>query len=114
MSAKGKRRMPRKKSLSRSYNFNNPEKIRSNERFMSSRRRVIHTQETYRFSVTHTLSDYPLLIGEILRRDERRVIQLEKRRSLLYNLRRALGMRAARTVGAPKSALRAELTWQRE
>ena len=34
---------------------------------MSSLHRIIHPRETYRFSTTHTLSDYPLLIGEVLR-----------------------------------------------
>jgi hypothetical protein len=68
---------------------------------MSSRRRVIYQQETYRFSTTHTLSDYPLLIGEILRRDELRALQQAKRRTLLYGLGKALGMRVARQLGSP-------------
>jgi hypothetical protein len=80
---------------------------------MLSRRRVVHPQETYRFSMTHTLSDYPLLIGELLRRDQRRAIQQAKRRSLLIGIGRALGMRVARTVGNPKGNLLTELTWQR-
>jgi hypothetical protein len=66
-----------------------------------TRRRLIHPQETYRFSVTHTLSDYPLLIGELLWRDQMRAAQLAKRRSLLYGLGKALGMRVARHVGSP-------------
>jgi hypothetical protein len=68
---------------------------------MSLRRRIIHPQETYRFSTTHTLSDYPLLIGEILRRDQLRTVQLSKRRTLLYGLGKALGMRVARQLGNP-------------
>ena len=70
---------------------------------MSSRRRIIHPKETYRFSMTHTLSDYPLLIGEILRRDELRASQQAKRRTLFYGLGKALGMRVARAVGSPIS-----------
>jgi hypothetical protein len=70
---------------------------------MSLRRRLIHPQETYRFSTTHTLSDYPLLIGEILRRDELRAVQQAKRRTLLYGLGKALGMRVARQLGNPVS-----------
>jgi hypothetical protein len=66
---------------------------------MSLRRRVIHQQETYRFSTTPTLSDYPLLIGEILRRDELRAVQQAKRRILLYGLGKALGMRVPRQLG---------------
>jgi hypothetical protein len=66
---------------------------------MSSHRRTIHPQETYRFSMTHTLSDYPLLIGEILRRDQVRTVQQARRRAIFYDLRRALGMRVARAVG---------------
>jgi hypothetical protein len=80
---------------------------------MLPRRRVVHPQETYRFSMTHTLSDYPLLIGELLRRDERRAIQQAKRRSLLVGIGRTLGIRVARSVGNPKGNLVTELTWQR-
>jgi hypothetical protein len=80
---------------------------------MFSRRQVVHPQETYRFSMTHTLSDYPLLIGEILRRDERRAIQQAKRRSLLVGIGRALGMRVPVNVGNAKGNLLSELTWQR-
>jgi hypothetical protein len=70
---------------------------------MSLRHRVIHPQETYRFSTTHTLSDYPLLIGEILWRDQQRAVQQAKRRTLLYGLGKALGMRVARQLGNPVS-----------
>jgi hypothetical protein len=70
---------------------------------MSSHHRIIHPQETYRFSGTHTLSDYPLLIGEILRRDQLRALQQAKRRSVIYDLWRALGMRVPRAVGTRKS-----------
>lgn len=75
-----------------------------------ARRRLIHPQETYRFSVTHTLSDYPLLIGEILRRDQLRAAQQAKRRSLLFGLGKALGMRVPRHVGSPVSYYSADLT----
>jgi hypothetical protein len=67
---------------------------------MSLRRRAIHPQETYRFSMTHTLSDYPLLIGEILRRDQERADQQTKRQTFLYGLGRALGMRVHRALGS--------------
>jgi hypothetical protein len=80
---------------------------------MLSRRRVVHPQETYRFSMTHTLSDYPLLIGEILRRDQLRAIQQAKRRSFFVDIGRALGLRLARTVGNQKSSLLTGLTWLR-
>ena len=70
---------------------------------MSSHHRIIHPQETYRFSGTHTLSDYPLLIGEILRRDQLRALQQAKRRAVIYELWRALGMRIPRAVGTRKS-----------
>jgi hypothetical protein len=72
---------------------------------MSSHHRIIHPQETYRFSMTHTLSDYPLLIGEILRRDEVRALQQAKRRAILRDLQRALGLRVAQALGTPKSPL---------
>jgi hypothetical protein len=67
---------------------------------MSLGRRVIHPRETYRFSTTHTLSDYPLLIGEILRRDQQRAAQQDKRQTFLYGLGRALGMRVHRALGS--------------
>jgi len=78
---------------------------------MSSHHRTTHPQETYRFSMTHTLSDYPLLIGEILRRDQVRVSQQAKRRAILSDLQRALGMRVAQAVGIRKRRL-AGATWR--
>ena len=72
---------------------------------MKSHRWFIHRQETNRFSMTHTLSDYPLLIGEILRRDEVRAVQQARRRAMMVDLRRALGLRVRRAVGTPKSPL---------
>ena len=75
-------------------------------------RRVAHPRETYRFSTTQTLSDYPLLIGEILRRPELRAIQQAKRRSFLFDLARVLGLRVRRTVGSRKKSLLTEVTWQ--
>jgi hypothetical protein len=72
---------------------------------MPSHHRIIHPQETYRFSTTHTLSDYPLLIGEVLRRDQHRAVHKARRRALLDDLQRALGMRIPRAVGTPKSPL---------
>jgi hypothetical protein len=66
---------------------------------MSSHHRTTHPQETYRFSMTYTLSDYPLLIGELLRRDQVRASQQARRRAIFSDLQRALGMRVARAVG---------------
>ena len=74
-----------------------------------TRRRLIHPEETYRFSVTHTLSDYPLLIGELLRRDQLRAAQQARRRGLLYGLGKVLGIRVARHVGSPVSHYSADL-----
>ena len=70
---------------------------------MSSHRRTTHPRETYRFSMTHTLSDYPLLIGEILRRDQLRARQQARRRAIFSDLQRALGMRVAQAVGSRKT-----------
>jgi hypothetical protein len=50
---------------------------------MLSRTNIARGNETYRFSPTYTLSDFPLLIGEILRRSERRS-ELRARRRLLF------------------------------
>ncbi|HTD15401.1 MAG TPA: hypothetical protein VK673_09490 [Chthoniobacterales bacterium] len=72
---------------------------------MSSHRHTTQPRETYRFSMTHTLSDYPLLIGEILRRDQVRVRQQARRRAILTDLQRALGMRVAHAVGTRKRQL---------
>jgi len=45
---------------------------------MFSRNHTTRAKETYRFPDNPTLSDFPLLIGEILRRSDRR---LEKKAS---------------------------------
>src|SRR5260221_10634096 len=68
---------------------------------MSAQRRSRSSTESYRFSVTRTLSDYPLLIGEILRRDERRSRQEAKRNSFFYRLGRTLGVRLRCSLGSP-------------
>jgi len=60
--------------------------------------------------MTHTLSDYPLLIGEILRRDQLRTRHQARRRAVLSDLQRALGMRVAQALGT-KSPL-ADSTWR--
>jgi Flp pilus assembly protein CpaB len=72
---------------------------------MPSHRQIIHPQETYRFSTTHTLSDYPLLIGEVLRRDQHRAMHKARLRAILEDLQRALGIRVTRDVGTPKIQL---------
>jgi hypothetical protein len=91
----------RKKPLERHYNGDNSQNYNNLVGgFMSLGRRVIHPRETYRFSTTHTLSDYPLLIGEILRRDQQRAAQQDKRQTFLYGLGRALGMRVHRALGS--------------
>ena len=78
---------------------------------MPSRRRVFHPRETYRFSMTRTLSDYPLLIGEILRRDDIRAVRRAKHRSFLFDLARVLGMRVRRAVEFRKNSLLKQLSW---
>jgi hypothetical protein len=77
---------------------------------MPSRRRTFHPQETYRFSMTRTLSDYPLLIGEILRRADVRAVRRAKRRSFLFDLGRVLGVRVPRAIGIRKNSLLTELS----
>jgi hypothetical protein len=54
---------------------------------MFSRTHATRVDETYRFSSTHTLSDFPLLIGEILRRSERRSERKDRTRSLTHKIR---------------------------
>ena len=77
---------------------------------MPSRRRMFHpSQETYRFSMTRTLSDYPLLIGEILRRDDIRTARRAKRRFFLFDLGRMLRVRVPRAIGVRKKSLLTEL-----
>jgi hypothetical protein len=61
--------------------------------------------------MTHTLSDYPLLIGEILRRDHLRAQQQAKLRAIFSDLQRALGMRVAQAVGTRKRRL-ADSAWR--
>jgi hypothetical protein len=47
-------------------------------------------------------TDYPLLIGEVLRRDQHRGIHKASRRAILDDLKRVLGMRVTRDVGTPR------------
>jgi hypothetical protein len=54
---------------------------------MFSRTHAARGNETYRFSATYTLSDFPLLIGEILRRSERRSQQKARARSQVQKVR---------------------------
>jgi hypothetical protein len=49
--------------------------------------------EMSRFSATCTLSDYPLLIGEILRRGDIRSRRRDKRRLLVRKVKGAFGVR---------------------
>ncbi len=54
---------------------------------MFSRTHAARGDETHRFSATYTLSDFPLLIGEILRRSERRLERKARARSLIHKIR---------------------------
>ncbi len=54
--------------------------------FMSSKIRPERGDATYRYS-TPTLSDFPLLIGEILRRSDRRLEKRAQRRSFMKKIR---------------------------
>jgi hypothetical protein len=53
---------------------------------MFSRTNIARGNETNRFSATYTLSDFPLLIGEILRRSERRSERKARVRSLIHKI----------------------------
>jgi hypothetical protein len=56
--------------------------------------------------VTPTLSDFPLLIGEILRRKERRILKQAERRPFFVVVGKILGMRIPwRLGGRTKSSL---------
>jgi hypothetical protein len=57
-----------------------------------SRAHVVRGSETYRFSTTRTLSDFPLLIGKILRRGELRARQKAQRRGLMEKVGAAFGI----------------------
>jgi hypothetical protein len=50
---------------------------------MFSRNHTVQPSATYRFSENPTLSDFPLLIGEILRRSDRRLEKKVRHRSLM-------------------------------
>jgi hypothetical protein len=54
---------------------------------MFSRTYAARGNETYRFSATYTLSDFPLLIGEILRRSQHRSEQKARARSLIHKMK---------------------------
>ena len=57
-----------------------------------------HT-ETYRFSATPTLSDFPLLIGEMLRLSDLRAKRQASRRSLFQRISSAPGFEPGQTAG---------------
>jgi hypothetical protein len=54
---------------------------------MSSKIHLERSNATYRYSTTPTLSDFPLLIGEILRRSDRRLEKKAQRRSFMKKIR---------------------------
>jgi hypothetical protein len=60
---------------------------------MFSRTHAARGDETYRFSATYTLSDFPLLIGEILRRSERRSERKARATSLIHKIRAFFAIR---------------------
>jgi hypothetical protein len=66
---------------------------------MASRRRIVHQTETYRFSATQTISDHPLLIGELLRRGELRVLHEARFRAWIGEMVTALGLKLSRRLG---------------
>jgi hypothetical protein len=57
---------------------------------MFSRTNLARGNETYRFSATYTLSDLPLLVGEILRRSDRRSELRARRRMLIEKVKSIL------------------------
>jgi hypothetical protein len=57
---------------------------------MFSRNDTTRGNETYRSSATYTLSDFPLLIGEILRRSEHRSELRARRRLLIEKIKRLI------------------------
>ena len=63
-------------------------------------RPTIPGSETYRFSETHTLSDYPLLIGEILRRNQKRSLQEARLQAFIDKIRGAFGVRIWQRLGS--------------
>jgi hypothetical protein len=71
---------------------------------MASRRRIVSQTETYRFSATPTISDYPLLIGELLRRSELRGLQAARMRALIGDMVAAFGWRTHRRLGDAREA----------
>jgi len=60
---------------------------------MLSRIQSGHGNEGYRFSSTATLSDFPLLIGEILRRSDLRVEKRAKRRARIRMIKGIFALR---------------------
>ena len=60
-----------------------------------------HT-ETYRFSATPTLSDFPLLIGEMVRLSDLRFKRQAQRRSLFQKIRASWAIRSTPKTGVLK------------
>jgi hypothetical protein len=73
---------------------------------MAPRRRVVHQTETYRFSATQTISDYPLLVGELLRRGELRQLHEARVRARIRDVIAAIGLRMRERLGSAREALR--------
>jgi hypothetical protein len=61
---------------------------------MLAKHRTVHWGETYRFSATRTISDYPLLMGEILFRSERARRQTP-RHNIFYEVGQIFGLPGA-------------------
>ena len=60
---------------------------------MLSRIHNARSLQAYRFSSTATLSDFPLLIGEILRRSDLRVEKRARRRARIQRIKGVLLLR---------------------
>jgi hypothetical protein len=71
---------------------------------MLQKHRTVHWTETYRFSATRTISDYPLVIGEILCRSELARRQT-RRKKILYEIRRAFGLPGGSAVSRVRLAI---------
>jgi hypothetical protein len=60
---------------------------------MPSQAQIARGNKTYRFSTTYTLSDFPLLIGELLRRGDLRSERRARWRARIWKITGALRMR---------------------
>jgi hypothetical protein len=81
-------------SLTKQHSLVQPNlKLTTPMKYNKMTKQIARGNEAYRFSATYTLSDFPLLIGEILRRNDLRSQKRARRKSLIRKITGMFAMR---------------------